>query len=98
MGVNLGSMFLDPVTGTAVGVGATVSDFINDITDDSVLTGDAFKNLGTGLAFDAVGAIPVVGDAIGTGSKILRTAVSLAPKALAVLGAYQGVKNYDGMK
>lgn len=98
MGVNLGSMFLDPVTGTVVGAGATVIDFINDMTDDSVSTGDAFKNLGTGLAFDAVGAIPVVGDALGTGSKILRTAVSLAPTALAVLGAYQGVKNYDGMK
>jgi hypothetical protein len=54
-------------------------------------------NLGINIGFDLLGAIPVFGDALGTGTKITRNLVKWAPRVMASLAAYQGVKNFDGM-
>lgn len=90
------SMFLDPVTGTAVGLGSTLTNFGADIADDGFQWQDV-KNLGINAGFDLLGAIPLFGDALGTGTKITRQLLKWAPRAMAGLAAYQGVKNLDGM-
>jgi hypothetical protein len=90
------SMFLDPVTGTAVGLGSTLTNFGADIADDGFQWSDV-KNLGINAGFDLLGAIPLFGDALGTGTKITRQLVKWAPRVMTGLAAYQGVKNFDGM-
>lgn len=90
------SMFLDPVTGTAVGLGSTAANFAADIMDDGFQWSDV-KNLGVNAGFDLLGAIPLFGDTVGTGTKITRQLIKLAPKAMAGFAAYQGIKNFDGM-
>lgn len=90
------SMFLDPVTGTAVGLGSTLTNFGADIADDGFQWQDV-KNLGINAGFDLLGAIPLFGDALGTGTKITRQLLKWAPRAMGVLAGYQGVKNFDGM-
>lgn len=93
---DIGSMFLDPVTGTAVGLGSTLTNFGADIADDGFQWQDV-KNLGINAGFDLLGAIPLFGDAVGTGTKITRQLVKWAPRIMTGLAAYQGVKNFDGM-
>ena len=90
------SMFLDPVTGTAVGLASTAGNFVADLMDDGPQWEDV-KNLGINAGFDLLGAIPLFGDALGTGTKITRQLLKWAPRAMAGLAAYQGVKNFDGM-
>ena len=90
------SMFLDPVTGTAVGLGSTLTNFGADVADDGFQWADV-KNLAINTGFDLLGAIPLFGDALGTGTKITRQLLKWAPRAMAGLAAYQGVKNFDGM-
>lgn len=96
IGADITSMFLDPVTGTAVGLGSTLTNFGADIADDGFQWEDV-KNLGINAGFDLLGAIPLFGDAVGTGSKITRNLVKWAPRVMAGLAAYQGVSNFDGM-
>lgn len=96
IGADITSMFLDPVTGTAVGLGSTLTNFGADIADDGFQWEDV-KNLGINVGFDLLGAIPLFGDAVGTGSKITRNLVKWAPRVMAGLAAYQGVSNFDGM-
>lgn len=93
---DIGSIFLDPVTGVAVGLGSTLANFGADVMDDGFQWEDV-KNLGINAGFDLVGAIPLFGDAVGTGAKITRKLVKYAPRMMAGLAAYQGVKNFDGM-
>ena len=92
MGVNLGSMFLDPLSGAAVGAGASTVDFINDINRDGFQGKDAWnyvKNLG----MDALGVLPVIGDTFGTLGKVKKGLFQLAPKIIGYLGMAQGVMN-----
>ena len=96
IGADITSMFLDPVTGTAVGIGSTLTNFGADIADDGFQWSDV-GNLGIGLGLDLVGAIPLFGDAVGTGTKITRNLIKWAPRAMVAMSAYQGVKNFDGM-
>lgn len=96
IGADITSMFLDPVTGTAVGMGSTLTNFGADIADDGFQWSDV-GNLGIGLGLDLVGAIPLFGDAIGTGTKITRNLVKWAPRVMMAMTAYQGVTNFDGM-
>ena len=96
IGADIISMFLDPVTGTVVGVGSTLTNLGADIADDGFQWEDV-KNLGINLGFDLLGAIPIFGDAFGTGAKITKNLVKWAPRAMAGLAAYQGVANFDGM-
>ena len=96
IGADITSMFLDPITGTAVGLGSTLTNFGADIADDGFQWEDV-KNLGINAGFDLLGAIPLFGDAVGTGSKITRNLVKWAPRVMAGLAAYQGVSNFGGM-
>lgn len=92
MGVNLGSMFLDPLSGAAVGAGASTVDFINDINRDGFQGKDAWnyvKNLG----MDALGVLPVIGDTFGTLGKVKKGLFQLAPKVIGYLGMAQGIAN-----
>lgn len=96
IGADITSIFLDPVTGTAVGLGSTLTNFGADIADDGFQWSDV-KNLGINVGFDLLGAIPLFGDALGTGTKITRQLVKWAPRVMAGLAAYQGVANFDGI-
>ena len=96
IGADITSMFLDPVTGTAVGLGSTLTNFGADIADDGFQWEDV-KNLGINAGFDLLGAIPLFGDALGTGTKITRNLVKWAPRMMGLLAGYQGVANFDGM-
>lgn len=96
IGADITSIFLDPVTGTAVGLGSTLTNFGADIADDGFQWEDV-KNLGINAGFDLLGAIPLFGDALGTGTKITRQLAKWAPRVMAGLAAYQGVANFDGI-
>ena len=96
MAADIGSMFLDPVTGTAVGLGSSLVNFGADIADDGFQWKDV-GNLGVNIGFDLLGAIPLFGDAVGTGTKITRQLLKWAPRIMTGLTAYQGIKNFDGM-
>ena len=96
IGADITSMFLDPITGTAVGLGSTVLNFGADIADDGFQWEDV-KNLRINAGFDLLGAIPIFGDAVGTGAKITRKLIKWAPRVMAGMAAFQGVRNFDGM-
>ena len=96
IGADITSMFLDPLTGTAVGLGSTLTNFGADIADDGFQWEDV-KNLGINVGFDLLGAIPIFGDAVGTGTKITRNLIKWAPRMMGILAGYQGVKNFGGM-
>lgn len=93
---DIGSIFLDPISGTAVGLGSTLANFGADVMDDGFQWSDV-GNLGINVGFDLLGAIPVFGDAVGTGTKIARKLIKFAPRVMAGLAAFQGVANFDGM-
>ena len=85
MATNIGSIFLDPISGGLVGAGASTADFINDINRDGFQGKDAWnyvKNLG----MDALGMIPVIGDTFGTLGKVKKSLFQLAPKIIGYLG------------
>lgn len=96
IGADIASLFFDPLTGTAIGVGSTLTNFGADIADDGFQWEDV-KNLGINLGFDLLGAIPVYGDIAGTGSKIIKNLAKWTPRIMASLAAYQGVQNFDGI-
>lgn len=96
IGADIASIFLDPVSGAITNVGSTLTNFVADWADDGLDWGDV-KNLGINLGLDLVSLVPVVGDAVGVGGKVIRTAVKWAPRMLAGLAAMHGVANLDGM-
>ena len=96
IGADITSMFLDPITGTVVGVGSTLTNLGADIADDGFQWEDV-KNFGINLGFDLLGAIPIFGDAFGTGAKITKNLIKFAPRAMAIFAGYQGVANMGGI-
>ena len=96
IGADITSLFLDPITGVAVGLGSTLTNFGADLADDGFQWQDV-KNLGINVGFDLLGAIPIFGDALGTGAKITKNLVKWAPRIMAGMAAFQGVQNFDGM-
>lgn len=92
MATNIGSMFLDPLSGAAVGAGTSVVDFINDINRDGFQGKDAW-NLVKNLGMDALGIVPVIGDTFGTLGKVKKGLFQMAPKIIGYLGMAQGVIN-----
>ena len=96
IGADITSLFLDPVTGVALGLGSSLTNFGADWAEDGLDWGDV-KNLGINVGFDLLGAIPIFGDAVGTGRKIMKQLVTWAPRVMAGLAAFHGVKNFDGM-
>ena len=92
MATNIGSIFLDPLSGAAVGAGTSVVDFVNDINRDGFQGKDAW-NLVKNLGMDALGVIPVIGDTFGTLGKVKKGLLQMAPKIIGYLGMAQGVMN-----
>lgn len=82
------SLVLDPVSGAAVNVGSTATNFVADWLDNSVTAVEMWKNLGMNLGMDALSIIPIVGDAAGTGGKLLKSLKTIAPKLMYGLTAY----------
>lgn len=94
--MDIGSIFLTPIAGVATGLASSITNFGADWAEDGLDWGDV-KNLGINVGFDLLGAIPVFGDAVGTGSKITKNLIKWAPRVMTGLAAFQGVKNFDGM-
>ena len=78
-----------PGYGTAIsagtGIASTVGNFISDLADDAVTTGQAWKNFGMNLGMDALGLIPGGGAASKMG-KIVKTLKSVVPVLVALPG------------
>ena len=94
--VDIASLFTTPTVGTFMGLGSSATTLGADIADDGFQWGDV-GNFAINVGLDLLGWIPVVGDSIGTGTKVVRKLVKFAPKVLAGLAAVQGVSNLDGM-
>lgn len=82
------SLVLDPVSGAVANVGSTAANFLADWADDTVTTSEMWKNLGANLGMDALSIVPIVGDAAGTGGKLLKSVKNIAPKLIKALTAY----------
>lgn len=91
----------DPITGTIAGVASSLTNFGTDLSRGKGVW-DATKELGTNLAFDAISIIPVFGDAIGSGGKVVKKLAKWAPKILGVLSTGRMIAGlgpaYDGIK
>lgn len=96
MAVDIGSLFVTPTVGAVMGVASSLTNFGADIADDGFQWGDV-GNLLVNVGLDVVGWVPVVGDSLGTGTKLVRKLVKFAPKVMAGIAAIQGVSNLDGM-
>ena len=82
------SMALPSVAGGVANVGSTAASFFADWLDDSVTGTEMWKNLGMNLGMDALSLIPVVGDAAGTGGKLIKSVKKIAPKIMYGLTAW----------
>lgn len=89
---DIGSIFLDPISGTTVGIGSSLVNFGADVADDGFQLKD-LGNLGINVGLDLLGAIPLFGDVVGTGTKIIRNLAKWTPRILAGLAGIQGVAN-----
>ena len=78
-----------PGAGTAVSAGlgltSTIGNFISDIGDDAVTSGEMWRNLGLNLGMDALGLIPGGGAASKMG-KIVRGLKTVVPALIALPG------------
>lgn len=92
MAADITSIFLDPVSGAAVGVASSVGNFINDATRDGFQADDGW-NLVKNLGMDALGVIPIIGDSFGTLGKVKKGLVKLAPKIIGYLSMASGIAN-----
>lgn len=82
------SMALPAVPGAVASVGSTAASALADWLDDSVTGTEMIKNIGMNLGMDVLGLIPVVGDAAGTGGKLLKSVKKIAPKLMYGLTAW----------
>lgn len=85
---DIASLVMDPVTGAVTNVGSTATNFLADWADDSVTATEMWKNLGMNLGMDALSIVPIVGDAAGTGSKLIKSVKTIAPKLMYGLTAW----------
>lgn len=81
------------IASAGLGVGSTLTNFGADLADESTSWGDRFRNLGVGLASDAVGLIPGLGSA-GKVGKIAKTLKYILPTAIAGWSAYSNGGQY----
>lgn len=65
------------------GVGSTAGNFITDLTDDAVTTGEAFSNLALNLGLDVLGLIPG-GGASSKFGKIVKSLKTVVPAVVAM--------------
>lgn len=74
----------DPITGTVAGVTSSLVNFGTDLSRGKGLW-ESTKGLGTNLLFDAISIVPVLGDAVGSGGKVVSKLAKWAPKVLTAL-------------
>ena len=89
---DIASIFLTPTAGVVAGLASTGANFVADIADDGFQWSDV-GNLVVNAGLDVLGWVPVVGDAAGTGTKIVRKLVKFAPRIMAAVATYQGLSN-----
>ena len=82
------SIALPAIPGAVANVGSTAASALADWLDDSVTGTEMIKNIGMNLGMDVLGLIPVVGDAAGTGGKLLKSVKKIAPKLMYGLTAW----------
>lgn len=85
----------EPISAGILGVGSDVTNLVADLSD-GVGFGTAIGNFGANLGLSAIGLIPVIGDAAGSGTKVVKSLVKLAPKVtkyLTAAGLLAGVAN-----
>lgn len=73
----------------AIGVGGTIANAVADKMDDSVSTGEWWKNLGINAGLDVLSFVPFLGTA-AAGTKVMRIARAISP----VIGA-MAIMNTD---
>lgn len=91
---NLLSMLGTPTFGAITGGISSALEFAAGIKQDGLDWGDV-GNFGVNLGLDVLGLVPIFGDTIGTGSKIVKTLANYAPKAMAAVAGIQGLTNAD---
>lgn len=96
--MDLGSMVTSfvPMLGTVpsavLGFGSTVVNFITDLGDDAVTSGQMWENLGMNLGMDVLGLIPGGGMASKTG-KIIKNLKTVIPTLVAIPGIKSMLEN-----
>ena len=78
---DLYSGLADPLTGTIAGVGSSITQAGLDLYQGRGLW-ETTKSLAGNLALDALSIIPVVGDAVGSGSKVVKGLTKFSSKLL----------------
>jgi len=103
--VRMGSVLADiaalvdpePWTAGGLGLGSDIANLYADIKEGQ----GVWNSLGSfagNIALSAVGLIPIIGDAAGSGTKVVKSLVKLAPKVNKILlgsGILAGVSNAD---
>lgn len=79
-----------------IGLTSTVTGLVNDLTDDSVTVGEAFKGAGLSLATDAVSLIP--GASVSKVGKIIKTLGKIAAPVGMALSAMNMPAQYEAFK
>lgn len=87
----------EPVTAGVLSVGSDVTNLVSDLKEGYGL-GSSLGNFAANLGLSAIGLIPILGDAAGSGSKVVKNLIKLAPKINKVLlgsGLLAGLSNAD---
>lgn len=87
----------EPISAGILGVGSDIANLYADIDEGQGFWNSAGNFLGN-LGLSAVGLIPVIGDAAGSGTKVVKSLVKLAPKMNKLLlgsGILAGLSNAD---
>lgn len=87
----------EPISAGVLGVGSDVTNFVSDLKEGYGVM-NSLGNFAANLGLSAIGLIPVLGDAAGSGSKVVKSLIKLSPKiskALFASGVLTGVSNAD---
>lgn len=87
----------EPFSALGLGLASDITTLGADIAEGYGFW-DTAGNFAAGVALSAVGMIPIFGDVVGSGGKVVKTMVRLAPKvskALIASGVLAGIANGD---
>lgn len=87
----------EPISAGVLGIGSDVTNFVADIKEGQGW-GNALGSFAGNLGLSAIGLVPVLGDAAGSGSKVVKGLIKLAPKVNKILlgsGILIGLSNAD---
>lgn len=74
----------EPISATVLGVGSDVANLYSDLKEGYGV-GESIMNFGANAGLSLLGAIPIIGDAAGSGSKIIKGLMKFAPKINTVI-------------